>query len=240
MRLSLLPISNLYRLSCPSCAAGEMQLTDQYTIAARQALELIGSAGGADAAKLIRDHAAAGLLRSYALSQVRIDARGGRFQVRGAAVAADVWERIIGEGIDGDVWSGGTVRLPGSDLIGGVPALHITGVSFHRADVDAIVRQQQSSLVPAPQQRQSAPLRQTVDELTECASTVKAKPQRQAPDLSILQSGALLLTVKQTEAALARGRTWIYARIKEGKLEQPQGDTRITAASVRRCAGIAD
>lgn len=69
-----------------------------------------------------------------------------------------------------------------------------------------------------------------------------AEPRRarKAPDLSVLDSGALLLTVRQTEVALARGRTWIYDRIKEGKLEQPEGDTRITAASVRRCAGMAD
>lgn len=214
-----------------------MQLTDRYAIPPRQAIELIESAGVADAAKLIRDHAAAGLLRSYALSQVRIDARGGRTQVRGAVVPPDAWERIVSEGVDGDVWSGGTIRLPGSDLVGGLPALHITGVSFHRADVAAMTKQQQSPLANAPEQRQSAPSPQTVANLTEHASTVKMKPQRQAPDLSVLQSGALLLTIKQAEAALARGRTWIYARIKEGKLVQPAGDTRVTAASVRQLAG---
>lgn len=217
-----------------------MQLTDQYAITPRQAVELIESAGVADATKLIRDHAAAGLLRSYALSQVSIDARGGRTQVRGAAVTPDAWERIVSEGNEGDVWSGGMVRLSGSDLVGGVPALHITGVSFHRVDVAAIAKGQQSSPVEASEPRRSAPPAQAIAELTARTSTIETKPQRQAPDLSTLQSGALLLTVKQTEAALARGRTWIYARIKEGKLVQPDGDTRITTSSVRQCAGLID
>ncbi|MBW6522533.1 hypothetical protein KZ810_03400 [Sphingomonas sp. RHCKR47] len=215
-----------------------MQLTDQYAITPRQAVALLEPTGVADATKLICDRAAAGLLRSYALSQVSIDARGERRQVRGAAVAPSAWERIVSEGIDGDVWSGGTVRLPGSDLIGGLSALLITGVSFHPADVLAIADEEKAFEGGSSKQRQSGPPEQTEAEPLVRAPTAEAKPQRQAPDLDVLQSGALLLTVKQTEAALARGRTWIYARIKEGKLERPPGDTRITAASVRRCAGL--
>lgn len=172
------------------------------------------------------------------MSQVTIDARGGRACVRGGAIAPDAWERMISEGVDRDVWDGGTVRLSGSDLVGGVPALHVTGVAFHTDDIESLAKQQRPTGGRTPATR--ATVAQAPATINDVEEAVVAKPerQRQAPDLSVLHSGALLLTVKQTEAALARGRTWIYDRIKEGKLEQPEGDSRITAASVRRCAGL--
>lgn len=215
-------------------------MTDQYAMAPKQALEVIEAAGVEDAAKLIRDHAAAGLVRSYALSQVTIDARGGRAQVRGGAIAPDAWERMIGEGVDGDVWSGGTVRLSGSGLVGGLAALHITSVAFHAEDIDRLARQQRPPHGQATTKRVKVERTPAVEEEADEAPVARPARPNKAPDLSVLHSGALLLTIRQTEAALARGRTWIYDRIKEGKLVQPEGDTRITAESVRRLAGVAE
>lgn len=49
-------------------------VTDQYAMTPWQALATIKAAGVNDAAKLIRDHAVAGLMRSYAHLQVTISA----------------------------------------------------------------------------------------------------------------------------------------------------------------------
>ncbi len=61
-------------------------VTDQYAMTPKQALTVIEAAGVDDAAKLIRDHAAAGLVRSYAQLQVTIAADGGRQELRGGRI----------------------------------------------------------------------------------------------------------------------------------------------------------
>lgn len=209
-------------------------VTDQYAMTPRQAIAMIEATGVEDPAKLIRDHAAAGLIRSYAQLQVTIAADGGRHEVRGGKVQPATWERIIAAGADADVWSGGTVRLPGSDLIGGTSAIHVTGVTFHPSDIDRLVDQQRPNMTA-----KRAAVRKVLMELDQpaeaAATTVRQKP---VPDLSALQSGALLLTVNQTKAALAIGRTKVYELINEGTLERPDGGTRITAESARRYAGL--
>ena len=220
--------------------AREDVVTDTYAMAPKQALEVIEATGAEDAARLLADHAAAGLVRSYAQILQSIDAKGQRSVVRGGRVPPEVWERMIGAGVYRDAWTGGTVRLDGSDLIGGVPAVHVTGFAFHPADVERLANQQRPPHRQAKARRvkveRTAAVKEEADQVPAATPT---RPHK-APDLSVLHSGALLLTVKQTEAALARGRTWVYDRIKEGKLVQPEGDTRITAESVRRLAGFAE
>ena len=213
-------------------------MTDQYALAPKAALELIQAAGVDDAAKVIRDHAAAGLLRSYASSQITLDANGTRAQVRGAAVSAETWERMIRSDVHDDVWGGGTVRVQGSNLLGGDPALNVTGITFHAGDIDKLAQHHR----PA---RRQVTVKGTGDELAATAiveaavshDTPLGKSQ-QTPDLSALNAGALLLTVKQVQAALGISRTTVYKLVGEAKLERPQGETRITSVSVRRYAEI--
>jgi hypothetical protein len=210
---------------------------DPYSITPKQALGLIAAAGVEDAAKLIRDYAAAGLVRSYALLQITIDAKGRRHEVRGGRVPPYTWERIIAADVDQDIWSGGTARLSGSDLIGGDPAIHVTAVAFHSDDIMRLADHQH---LKPPAKRAVSPVSPTPGIDADAAPTPKPIKKQQAPDLNALHSGALLLTVNQAMAALAIGRTKVYELINEGTLERPDGGTRVTAGSVRKYAGLSD
>lgn len=215
--------------------AREVVVTDTYAMAPKQALEVIEATGTEDGVRLLADHAAAGLVRSYAQILQSIDAKGQRSVIRGGRVPPDIWERMIGEGVYREAWSGGTVRLIVSDLVGGTPTVHVTGFAFHPADVERLARQQR----PTPQ---VTPKTRKADAQINGAAPPAPEPKRtkRAADLTGLHSGALLLTVKETEAALAISHTTVYKLINAGKLERPEGETRITAASVRRYAGLGD
>lgn len=218
-------------------------MTQFYAMTPKQAMDAIAAAGVEDAARLIRDHAAAGLVKSYAQIQVTLDARGERRTVRGAAVAAETWERMIRDGLDGDVWGGGTVRLAGSELIGGIAALHVTGIAFNPADVERLARQQRPTPQPSqPVKHERAPA------MVAAIATPTQEPTpgptvacgRKVPDLTALHAGALHLTVAQTKAALSIGHTTLYKLLNAGNLERApsKAGTRITAESVRRYAGL--
>lgn len=214
---------------------GEDELTKFCALTPKQALEVITAAGVEDAAKLIRDHAAAGLVKSYADMQLTIDARGKRSSVRGGAVAPVVWERIARDGVSDDVWGGGTVRLAGSDLLGGEPTIHVTGVAFRPDDIKRLAGQQRPGQPTRP--RPQAIPAGGLEAVEQTPATTQA---RRAPDLSALHSGALHLTVEQTKAALSIGHTTVYKLLKAGDLKRApsKAGTRITAESVRRYAGL--
>lgn len=212
-------------------------MNDDYAMTPRQAIEVVQATGAEDAAKLIGDHAAAGLVRSYAQVQLTIDAAGQRTSRLGARIDAEVWERMIRAGVDGDAWTGGTVRLPGSDLVGGEPAMNITGIAFHPADIHRLALQQR----PTPQPSRKAKQQPSPSPADETDAKAPSKRKRKAPpDLSPLHSGAIHLTVEQTKAALSIGHTTFYKLLNAGKLERAPSKTgtRIMAASVRRYAGL--
>lgn len=216
-------------------------VTDLYAMTPKQAIEVISAAGADDPATLIRDHSAAGLVRSFALRQVTIDAQGHRTVVRGRAIQTHTWERMIRDGVDGDVWGGGTVRLPGSDLVGGEAALHVTGVAFHPDDIRRLADQQRpplqstrrrASTSPAPQAEAVAQATAGVEQLTD------TNPRRR-PNASAIPPGAILCTVSQAKEALGIGHTKVYELLKAGRLTRAEGvaGTRITVASVMALVG---
>ncbi|MCI1141923.1 hypothetical protein MOP88_05755 [Sphingomonas sp. WKB10] len=168
-------------------------MTDQYAMTPKQALAMIEAAGVEDAAKLIRDHAAAGLIRSYAQLQVTIAADGGRHEVRGGKVQSATWERVVAAGADADVWSGGTVRLVGSDLIGGTPAIHVTGVTFHLSDIERLANQQRPSVEGGkPQQNASVAPNESGEDQGPTQKSARQKRPQPDPTVSIgVQKGPL-------------------------------------------------
>lgn len=203
-----------------------------------KAVELIEAAGIPHAARLLRDHAAAGLVRSYAMLVETIEVSGATTCVRGAALAVELWRRIVNEAADDDVWSGGTVRLGASDLVGGAPGVNITGIGFNGFDLRQLIDQHRGvsskrsmrvnvTVSPQPNEDQASVAPQSAN-------------RRKAPDLSPLHSGAFHLTVEQTKAALSIGHTTVYKLLNAGELERAPSKvgTRITAASVRRYAGV--
>lgn len=204
-----------------------------------KAVELIEAAGIPHASRLIRDHAAAGLVRSYAMVVETIEVSGGRACVRGAAVPVELWRRIIAESADEDVWTGGTVRLVPGDLVGGLPAVNITGIGFNRSDLQRLVDQHRGVVSKRPAwARVRVP--ETVAVENELAPAPLPGRKRKEPDLAALHSGALHLTVEQVKAALSIGHTTLYKLLNAGDLERApsKAGTRITAESVRRYAGL--
>lgn len=216
-------------------------VTDLYAMTPKQAIEVISAAGADDPATLIRDHSAAGLVRSFALRHVTIDAQGNRTVVRGRAIQTHTWERMIRDGVDGNVWGGGTVRLPGSELVGGEAALHITGVAFHPDDIRRLADQQRPPLQP-PRKRaptSPAPQAEAVAQATAAVEQVTDTPPTRRPNAAAIPPGAILCTVKQAKEALGIGHTKVYELLKTGRLTRAEGvaGTRITVASVMALAG---
>lgn len=210
-------------------------MTDTYAMTPKQALEVIEATGAEDPARLIADHAAAGLVRSYAQVQQTIEAGGERNVVRGARVQPAVWERMIAEGVWRQAWTGGTVRMVRSDLIGGAPAVHVTGFAFHPADVERLANQQHPTPQGAAKHTKVAAQVQT--EISE-GELVTVTPPPQKPQPSAIPPGALLATVKQAEAALGFGRTKINGLMNDGTLVRVKKGhaVRIEVASIRAFA----
>ncbi|MFD1789684.1 hypothetical protein ACFSC3_19190 [Sphingomonas floccifaciens] len=204
----------------------------------KEAIELVEAAEVGDAARLIQDFAAAGVVKSYAMVRETIEPGGGRRIVRDGALPKDDWERIVRDGVAGDVWSGGTVRLEGGELIGSEPLVMVTGVSFNPGDLKKLIDRFLGQRKPATPARRPAE--------NACATSLQApsKPvetvRGRRPDLSVLNTDALLMTIADAGRTLGFGRTKINGLMKSGRLERKEidGGVRITVASVRALAGF--
>lgn len=216
-------------------------MTAFHPISPLRALEIVEAAGIPDGRRIIADYAAAELLKSYAQVRETIEVGGGRSCVRGAAIPVEIWQRIIRDGVTDDVWPGGTVRLVGSDLIGGAPAVNITAIGFKLDDLQRMINQHRGHTKkrPSSAKAETSPTPDSDEDPT--PAPVSAR-RRKAPDLSGLHAGALHLDVEQTKAALSIKHTTFYKLLKTGQLERAKGTigTRITVASVRRYAGLDD
>lgn len=83
----------------------------------------------------------AGPVRAYAAVIETLSAEGGRTEVRDGRIPPMLWRRIVAEGKLQQVLSSGSVRLEGDGLVGGRPAVMITGVRFNEANVRHIAHQ---------------------------------------------------------------------------------------------------
>lgn len=202
-----------------------------------KAVELAEAAGVAHAARLIRDHAAAEMVKSYARVRETWDSRGNKHAVRDAAIPADLWQRMIRQGVDEDVWTGGTVRLPGDDMIGGAPTVHVTGVGFKADDLHRMIDDHLGT-----HRKADRPVAVAAKDGPVAAAAAPPPSLKRQPDPALLSPGKLLFTIGEAGAALGYGRTKVNELMKAGKLQRAEGadGVRITGASVRALAGIAD
>lgn len=220
--------------------AREEAVTDEYALPPREALGMIAATGAGDPAKLIRDHAAVELVRTYAQVTTVFDEKGEREIFRGTRLAGHLWERMIRDGVDAEAWSGGTVRLVGSDLIGGEPTVHITGIAFHAGDVERLARQQRSPARAATRPKNAAA---SIGEPATLREDTQDEPsdgkQANLPSVAAPHEGALLMTHNQAMAVTGTKRTKFYALLKVGTLRRCPNDPRlITAESVRAYVGL--
>lgn len=204
-----------------------------------KAIETLEAAGVPDPRRLLADYAAAGLVRSYAMVIQTIEVDGSKLpSVLGCAVPTDLWQRVISEGAAADVWTGGTVRLRPAGLVGGAPAVHITGIGFHEGDLDRLIDHHRGHTARAERLAQRAP-RSAADEVVPEQEPAGPKRHRK-PDPAAIPPGAIFATVAQAEAALGFGRTKINEMMNDGRLVRHKidGATRITVASLQALVGI--
>lgn len=209
----------------------------------RRAVELVEAAGIVHAHRLIVDFAAAGQLRSEALVIETATLEGERVETQ-VEIPKGLWKRIVQEGVEADVWAGGTVSLASRDQSDTVPAVSITGIRFHVLDLHRLVRSQRGSFVEQGTEPEAATAPNPCERVAESAIVPDAVggKLRKSPDPAVIPPGALLATVKQAQAALGYGRTKINELMNAGRLERVDdvGGTRITVASIRALAGKAD
>ena len=191
------------------------------TLTPMKAVEQVEAAGLEDARRIVADFAAAGLVKSYALMIETIDARGVSACVRGATVPAELWQRVVLGDIADDVWSAGTVRLAGSELVGGEPAAIVTGITFSRKHIDWLIahhdgvplsRRRKRKSKAAPPMAATVPISEADDEAADTPSV------RRKANPGAIPVGALFASMEQTMVALNKSRGTIYNLIKRGDL----------------------
>lgn len=202
-----------------------------YPIAPLKAVEFVEAAGVTGGRRLIADFAAAGMLKSYALVIETIEVGGARHSVRDSTISSSLWDRIICEGMVDEVWTGGTVRLPAANLVGGVPEVRITGIRFSEKHLARLVEHHEGVQVqPAPAVKAPEAAASAVGD----SQAPAAAPTRRQPDLNAIPPGALTVTVPQAQAALGLGRTKINELMNDGRLVRRKIDrsVRIEVASI--------
>jgi hypothetical protein len=181
------------------------------------------------------DNAAASLAESYARVIETEPVAGVRDRVLGSTVPTPLWQRIIREGVFEEVWTEGTVRHAAAELIGGAPAVYITGIGFAEKHLQQTIVHHRGQVLDTPQQ--TRPACEPAEEIV--GPVGKPVAERRAPDLAAIPAGAVLCAIKQAMAALGMGRTKVNEMMADDRLVRVRidGAARIEAASVRAFAG---
>uniref|UniRef100_A0A6H1ZRP5 Putative DNA binding, helix-turn-helix domain containing protein n=2 Tax=viral metagenome TaxID=1070528 RepID=A0A6H1ZRP5_9ZZZZ len=178
---------------------------------------------------VLADFAAAGLVKSYALVRESIPVGGTPETVRDGAVPAEMWDRIIEDGKTEEAMAGGTVRLAGSDLIGGAPAVRLTGIRFSEGSLLKVLARYQATPALAPKAPPKAAAPKPADPPT-------APMPAPVPLKDAIPPGAVAISVKQAMQALGIGRTKTNDLMNDGTLVRRKSGRRtlITVESVNR------
>jgi excisionase family DNA binding protein len=223
-------------------------------IAPRRAAELAAAADLAEAATVLADFAVAGLIKAYARVIETTHADGTRTEVRDSRIPRDLWRRICDEGRTSDIWSSGSVRLAGSDLRGGVPAVSLIGIRFDDKSLLNVVAQhggpvghvQDTSAESEPRDRAAVPASAPSFEPAPAPAPAVQEPVSTAdPEKPLhrgIPHGAVTVTVAQAAAALGIGRTTVDKLMRNGTLVRVKVGARtlITADSIRVLTATAD
>lgn len=109
------------------------------------ARHLLHGIGQEDEGTILSDFVEAGIIKAYARVVETLTADGGRTEVRDAQIPRPLWKRIVAEDKVGHALATGTVKLQGDGLVGGRPAVMITGVRFNEANVRDVATQHGST-----------------------------------------------------------------------------------------------
>lgn len=204
-----------------------------------KAIERVEAAGLSEASKLLADFAAAGLIKTYALARVTTQAGQTPETVRDAVVPAGVWQRINAEGKVAGAFEGGTVRLAGSDLIGGEPEVQITGISFSESSLTKVLARYSSKqqVVAATQPNAVAAPVPEAQPTREQSADLNAEADTKAPPPIL--PGDLVASVAQAMQVTGLGRTKINELMNDGTLARKKLGRRtlISLEGIERLVG---
>ena len=201
-----------------------------------KAIELVESRNLDGANALLADFAAAGLIKTYALMREIRPAGGPTETVRDAQIPPGDWERIIASDNVSVALNGGTVRLEGSPLQGGIPSVQITGISFSETSlVKVLDRYCANSPAHVPQQPSTPSPVATISSSSSASDNCEPKKKNVPP----IKPGDLTASVAQAEQATGLGRTTIDKLMRNGTLHRKKVGRRtlITVDSIERLVG---
>lgn len=204
-----------------------------------KAIERVEAAGLPEARKLLADFAAADLIKTYALARVITPAGQDPKTVRDAAIPAEVWRRINAEGKVAEAFEGGTVRLAGSDLIGGEPEVQITGISFSDNSLSKVLARygsQEPVVAATPAKAGAMPALNALPGVEE-PTDPKTDADIKAP--APILPGDVVASVAQAMRATGLGRTKINELMNDGTLVRKKLGRRtlISVESIERLLG---
>lgn len=201
------------------------------------AIEVVTSYGVPNPATVIRDYAAAGIVRTTAKVLEWIDGTGIHTTGHNEEVSTDLWKRIVREEADVGIWLAGTARMERGMPTDDQPHVILTGIRFKTLDIHKVGWSHRGYIMPkASKEAIGGEPGDAVKTQEPVAST--SPRTRRSPDASAIPPGAILCTIKQAGDALGIGRTKVNDLMNNGRLVRSKidGGVRITVASVMALA----
>lgn len=162
---------------------------------------------------------------------------GGRTKtIRDSQIPPEEWARIIASGEVMAALKGGTVRLDGSKLPGGVPSIEITGIRFSEASLTKILQRYCAEPTASTEGIRGGSKSQAHKSAATPTIEVPKKPKKVVPPI---KPGDLTASVAQTMQVTGLGRTKIDQLMRRGDLVRKKVGKRtlITVESIERLAG---
>ena len=200
-----------------------------------KAVQLVKSRNLDPAESLLAEFAAAGLIKTYALAREIRPAGSPSKIVRDSQIPNAEWDRIIASGKVDAALNGGTVRLEGSKRPGGLPTIHITGISFSEVSLRKVLdRYCASTSAPVT----SMPTKQPPN-AAKGAPNPSLHGKRNQKAIPPIKKGDLTASIAQTMQATSLGRTKITELMNTGVLSKAKVGKRtlISVESIERLVG---
>lgn len=186
-------------------------------------------AEGADPRMIVANFAAAGLIKSYARF-LKTDIPGAIRETRDCRLPHEIWEEIIVQEKVDEAFSIGSVRLTSNGRV----SVTAIGIRFDATSIDTVAGDHGLAalkVVVSPSPAIIAPPAaiEAIEKPAQVAKEIIPKSMRSIPE------GALQLTIDDTMAVLAIGRTTAYKLIGQGALVMKKtcGRSHVTMESVR-------
>lgn len=198
-----------------------------------RAIDLVEARNLEAAKSLLADFAAAGLIKTYALVREIRPAEGPIEVYRDSQIPSDEWDRIVASGKIGAAFNGGTVRLEGSALKGGAPAILITGISFSEASLIKVL-DRYCAAAPIGAAKNSVAADSKAEDAPSSSPCQKGKSNGKA--VPPIRPGDLTASIAQAMQATGLKRTKVDKLMREGVLVRQKVGRRalITVESIER------